>query len=592
MSKHGQIVKIAGPLVVASGMQDANMFDVVRVGKQRLIGEVIEMRGDRASIQVYEETAGITPGDEVETTGAPLSVELAPGLITTIYDGIQRPLEAIRKVSGNSLQRGVEVPAVDHNKKWSFLPTAKTGDRVVAGDVLGTVDETIVVKHKVMVPNGVEGEIVEIREGEYTVDDMIAVVRLPDGSEKELSMLQRWPVRVERPYEKKLPPDIPMITGQRTIDTFFPIAKGGTAAIPGPFGSGKTVTQHQLAKWSDVDIVVYIGCGERGNEMTDVLREFPELIDPRTGESLMQRTVLIANTSDMPVAAREASVYTGITIAEYYRDMGYAVAVIADSTSRWAEALREMSGRLEEMPGEEGYPAYLASRIAQFYERAGCIRCIGSDADRRGSVTAIGAVSPPGGDISEPVSQATMRIVKVFWALDSSLAYARHFPAINWLTSYSLYVDSLKPWYEATFGEEYMANRDKAMSILQQESELQEIVRLVGQDALSPADRLTMETAKMIREDFLQQNAFVDIDSYSEYRRQYLLLGLILHYDAECRDALEKNAPMHKLFAIPARVDIGRAKSVPSDEYEQVYAKIAADMTAQIKEIIAGGEEQ
>ena len=591
MSKHGQIVKIAGPLVVASGMQDANMFDVVRVGKQRLIGEVIEMRGDRASIQVYEETAGITPGDEVETTGAPLSVELAPGLITTIYDGIQRPLEAIRKVSGNSLQRGVEVPAVDHNKKWSFIPTVKIGDKVVAGDVLGTVDETIVVRHKVMVPNGVEGEIVEIREGEYTVDDMIAVVRLPDGSEKELSMLQRWPVRVERPYEKKLPPDIPMITGQRTIDTFFPIAKGGTAAIPGPFGSGKTVTQHQLAKWSDVDIVVYIGCGERGNEMTDVLNEFPELKDPRSGEPLMKRTVLIANTSDMPVAAREASIYTGITIAEYFRDMGYDVAVLADSTSRWAEALREMSGRLEEMPGEEGYPAYLASRIAQFYERAGCVTCLGSD-KRQGSVTAIGAVSPPGGDTSEPVSQATMRIVKVFWALDSSLAYARHFPAINWLTSYSLYTDSLREFYDKEFGATYMANRTKAMSILQEEAELQEIVRLVGQDALSPADRMTMETARMIREDFLQQNAFITEDAYSSYGKQYRLLDLVLQYDAKCRAALGKGAELNGLFNIGAREAIGRAKMAPQEEYEKVYDGILDEMQSEIDEVVRGGEEQ
>ena len=496
------------------------------------------------------------------------------------------------EMTGNNLKRGVEVPSLKRDVKWSFTPLKQVGDEVEGGDILGTVQETEIVLHKIMVPAGVRGTIRSISAGEYTVTDTVAVIDTPNGSSVNVSLMQKWPVRRGRPYQKKLSPDMPLITGQRVIDTLFPIAKGGVAAVPGPFGSGKTVVQHQLAKWAEADIVVYIGCGERGNEMTDVLMEFPELTDPRNGEPLMKRTVLIANTSDMPVAAREASIYTGITIAEYFRDMGYDVAVLADSTSRWAEALREMSGRLEEMPGEEGYPAYLASRIAQFYERAGCVRCIGSEDDRRGSVTAIGAVSPPGGDISEPVSQATMRIVKVFWALDSSLAYARHFPAINWLTSYSLYVDSLKPWYEATFGEEYMANRDKAMSILQQESELQEIVRLVGQDALSPADRLTMETAKMIREDFLQQNAFVDIDSYSEYRRQFLLLGLILHYDAECRDALEKNAPMQKLFAIPARVDIGRAKSVPSDEYEQVYAKIAADMTAQIKEIIAGGEEQ
>ena len=585
-------MKVSGPLVVATGLADANMSDVVRVGPQRLIGEILTMKGDSASIQVYEETSGLGPGAEVVTTGAPMSVELGPGMIEGIYDGIQRPLEKIVEKVGANITRGVEVPALDREKKWDFNAVVTPGTKVIGGDVIGTVQETAVVLHKIMVPPKMSGTITDIKSGSFNVTETVATLKTDDGREVPLTMTQRWPVRVGRPYQHKYPPKRPLSSGQRIIDTMFPIAKGGTAAVPGPFGSGKTVVQHQLAKWSDVDIVVYIGCGERGNEMTDVLREFPELKDPRTGESLMKRTVLIANTSDMPVAAREASVYTGITIAEYFRDMGYDVAVIADSTSRWAEALREMSGRLEEMPGEEGYPAYLASRIAQFYERAGCIRCIGSEGDRRGSVTAIGAVSPPGGDISEPVSQATMRIVKVFWALDSSLAYARHFPAINWLTSYSLYVDSLKPWYEATFGEEYMANRDKAMSILQQESELQEIVRLVGQDALSPADRLTMETAKMIREDFLQQNAFVDIDSYSEYRRQFLLLGLILHYDAECRDALEKNAPMQKLFAIPARVDIGRAKSVPSDEYEQVYAKIAADMTAQIKEIIAGGEEQ
>ena len=572
-------------------MRDADMFDVVRVSSQRLIGEIIEMHGDRASIQVYEETSGLGPGEIVESTGAPLSVELGPGLIGSIYDGIQRPLNEIMKVAGTNLKRGVDVPSLDHKKKWHFTPLVKKGDTVAAGDTLGTVQETHAVLHRILVPNKTGGVVESISEGDFTIDETVAVLKTDKGN-VEINMCTKWPVRVGRPYKRKLSPDILLTTGQRPIDTLFPLAKGGVAAVPGPFGSGKTVVQHQLAKWAEADIVVYIGCGERGNEMTDVLMEFPELTDPRNGEPLMKRTVLIANTSDMPVAAREASIYTGITIAEYFRDMGYDVAVLADSTSRWAEALREMSGRLEEMPGEEGYPAYLASRIAQFYERAGCIRCIGSEGDRRGSVTAIGAVSPPGGDISEPVSQATMRIVKVFWALDSSLAYARHFPAINWLTSYSLYVDSLKPWYEATFGEEYMANRDKAMSILQQESELQEIVRLVGQDALSPADRLTMETAKMIREDFLQQNAFVDIDSYSEYRRQFLLLGLILHYDAECRDALGKNAPMHKLFAIPARVDIGRAKSVPSDEYEQVYAKIAADMTAQIKEIIAGGEEQ
>ena len=586
----GTITKVSGPLVVANGLADANVSDVVRVGRQRLIGEILNMTGDSASIQVYEETSGLGPGATVETTGMPLSVELGPGMLENIYDGIQRPLPEIRDIAGSTITRGIEVPALNRERKWQFNPVAEAGAKVIGGDVIGTVQETSAILHKIMVPPNMKGTIKSITGGEFTVDQTVAVLTDEAGEDHELSMIQRWPVRIGRPYSSKYAPNRPMNSGQRIIDTLFPIAKGGTAAVPGPFGSGKTVVQHQLAKWSDVDIVVYIGCGERGNEMTDVLMEFPELTDPRNGEPLMKRTVLIANTSDMPVAAREASIYTGITIAEYFRDMGYDVAVLADSTSRWAEALREMSGRLEEMPGEEGYPAYLASRLAQFYERAGCVECIGSD-DRKGSVTAIGAVSPPGGDISEPVSQATMRIVKVFWALDSSLAYARHFPAINWLTSYSLYVDSLKPWYEATFGPEYMENRAKAMSILQQESELQEIVRLVGQDALSAADRLTMETAKMIREDFLQQNAFVDIDSYSEYRRQYLLLSMVLNYDTLCREALEKGADMQKLISIPARVAVGRAKSVPSDEYETVYNGIREDMNSQIKEIIAGGEE-
>ena len=508
----GTITKVSGPLVVAEGLADANVSDVVRVGSQRLIGEILNMTGDKASIQVYEETSGLGPGAEVVTTGMPMSVELGPGMLDNIYDGIQRPLPEMRAQSGDCISRGIDVPALNREKKWDFVPVAKPGDKVNPGDVLGTVQETSAILHKIMVPNGISGEVVSVESGEHVVEDVVAVVKDAKGVEHKLNMIQRWPVRIARPYQKKYVPRRPMNSGQRIIDTMFPIAKGGTAAVPGPFGSGKTVVQHQLAKWSDVDIVIYIGCGERGNEMTDVLMEFPELNDPRNGEPLMKRTVLIANTSDMPVAAREASVYTGITIAEYFRDMGYDVAVLADSTSRWAEALREMSGRLEEMPGEEGYPAYLASRLAQFYERAGVVECMGGDS-RQGSVTAIGAVSPPGGDISEPVSQATMRIVKVFWALDSSLAYARHFPAINWLTSYSLYLDSLAPWYTEQFGENYMANRDKAMHILQEESELQEIVRLVGQDALSPADRLTMETAKMIREDFLQQNAFVDEDA-------------------------------------------------------------------------------
>ena len=586
----GTITKVSGPLVVAENLADANVSDVVRVGSQRLIGEILNMTGDKASIQVYEETSGLGPGAVVETTGMPMSVELGPGMLDNIYDGIQRPLPEMRAVSGDSITRGTDVPALNREKKWDFVPVAKPGDRVIAGDVLGTVQETSAILHKIMVPYGVSGEVVSLNAGEHVVTDVVAVVRDAKGVDHELTMIQRWPVRIARPYSKKYVPSRPMNSGQRIIDTLFPIAKGGTAAVPGPFGSGKTVVQHQLAKWSDVDIVIYIGCGERGNEMTDVLMEFPELKDPRNGEPLMKRTVLIANTSDMPVAAREASIYTGITIAEYFRDMGYDVAVLADSTSRWAEALREMSGRLEEMPGEEGYPAYLASRLAQFYERAGVVECLGAD-DRQGSVTAIGAVSPPGGDISEPVSQATMRIVKVFWALDSSLAYARHFPAINWLTSYSLYMDTLAPWYTEQFGEGYMANRTKSMHILQEESELQEIVRLVGQDALSPADRLTMETAKMIREDFLQQNAFVDEDAYSSYAKQYRLLDIILHYDELCREALSKGADMNALFVISAREKIGRAKMADAASFNADYDEIAALMKKEIDEVIAGGED-
>ena len=586
----GTITKVSGPLVVAEGLADANVSDVVRVGSQRLIGEILNMTGDKASIQVYEETSGLGPGAVVETTGMPMSVELGPGMLDNIYDGIQRPLPEMRALSGDSITRGTDVPALNREKKWDFVPVAKPGDKVIAGDVLGTVQETSAILHKIMVPYGVSGEVISLNAGEHVVTDVVAVVRDAKGVDHELTMIQRWPVRIARPYTKKYVPSRPMNSGQRIIDTLFPIAKGGTAAVPGPFGSGKTVVQHQLAKWSDVDIVIYIGCGERGNEMTDVLMEFPELKDPRNGEPLMKRTVLIANTSDMPVAAREASIYTGITIAEYFRDMGYDVAVLADSTSRWAEALREMSGRLEEMPGEEGYPAYLASRLAQFYERAGVVECLGAD-DRQGSVTAIGAVSPPGGDISEPVSQATMRIVKVFWALDSSLAYARHFPAINWLTSYSLYMDTLAPWYTEQFGEGYMANRTKSMHILQEESELQEIVRLVGQDALSPADRLTMETAKMIREDFLQQNAFVDEDAYSSYAKQYRLLDIILHYDELCREALTKGADMNALFVISAREKIGRAKMADAVSFAADYDEIEALMKKEIDEVIAGGED-
>ena len=586
----GKIVKVSGPLVVATGLADANMADVVRVGEQKLIGEILTMNGDSASIQVYEETSGLGPGAEVTTTGSPLSVELGPGLIENIYDGIQRPLEEIMRIAGATIQRGMQVPALNHEKKWEFVPTVKAGDTVETGDVIGTVQETPVVLHKIMVPVGLSGTIEKIEAGSFNVLETVAVLKDGNGDSHELTMTQKWPVRVGRPYKHKYPPTAPLCSGQRVIDTMFPIAKGGTAAVPGPFGSGKTVVQHQLAKWSDVDIVVYIGCGERGNEMTDVLREFPELKDPRTGESLMKRTVLIANTSDMPVAAREASIYTGITIAEYFRDMGYDVAVIADSTSRWAEALREMSGRLEEMPGEEGYPAYLSSRLAQFYERAGSVECLCSGGDRRGSLTAVGAVSPPGGDLSEPVSQATMRIVKVFWALDASRADRRHFPAINWLNSYSLSLASLKPWFDENLGKSFLVDRDKAMSILQEESSLNEIVQLVGKDSLSPTDQLTLETAKMIREDFLQQNAFVDIDSYSSYNRQLQLMDLILSYDKLCRAAIERGASVQELFEIPSRERIGRAKSVRAEEYLEVYADIAKSMEAEIETLAEKGE--
>ena len=589
----GKIIKVSGPLVVADGLADANMADVVRVGEQRLIGEILNMTGDRASIQVYEETSGLGPGAAVVSTGAPLSVELGPGIIENIYDGIQRPLEEIVKQTGsNNLARGVEVDPISRTKKWAYTPVAKVGDKVVSGDVLGTVPETEVVLHKIMVPNGISGTVSwAIKPGDYTVDEVVAKIKTDKGEVKELTMTQKWPVRVGRPYKQKYNPVAPLQSGQRIIDTMFPIAKGGTAAVPGPFGSGKTVVQHQLAKWSDVDIVVYVGCGERGNEMTDVLREFPELQDPRTGESLMKRTVLIANTSDMPVAAREASVYTGITIAEYFRDMGYAVAVIADSTSRWAEALREMSGRLEEMPGEEGYPAYLASRLAQFYERAGVVQCMGSE-DRVGSLTAVGAVSPPGGDLSEPVSQGTMRIVKVFWSLDASLAYRRHFPAINWLNSYSLYLDTMKPWFDEHYGPAFMENRNKAMSLLQEEDNLNEIVQLVGKDSLSPSDQLTLETAKMVREDFLQQNAFMDVDSYSSHDRQMRMLAMILDFDKLARDAIGKGAPLAPMLDIPAKEKIGRAKFVEADKYVQEYAAIAEEMEREIAEIAEKAGDQ
>ena len=582
----GKIIKVSGPLVVADGMADANMADVVRVGPQHLIGEILNMTGDRASIQVYEETSGLGPGAEVVTTGAPLSVELGPGLIENIYDGIQRPLEEIVRRVGANITRGIQVPPLDREKLWAFTPTAAAGDAVTGGDVLGTVPETASVLHKIMVPVGVSGTVEWVAEaGQYSITQPIARLRTADGAVRELTMVQRWPVRVGRPYKKKFPPETPLQSGQRVIDTMFPIAKGGTAAVPGPFGSGKTVVQHQLAKWSDVDIVVYIGCGERGNEMTDVLREFPELTDPRTGESLMKRTVLIANTSDMPVAAREASVYTGITIAEYFRDMGYDVAVIADSTSRWAEALREMSGRLEEMPGEEGYPAYLASRLAQFYERAGVVQCMGTE-ERSGSLTAVGAVSPPGGDLSEPVAQATMRIVKVFWSLDASLAYRRHFPAINWLNSYSLYLDAVTPWFDEHMGPDFMKNRNRAMHLLQEENELNEIVQLVGKDSLSPKDQLTLEIARMLREDFLQQNAFMDVDAYSSFDRQMRLLALILHYETLCRDAIDKGAALPALFAIPARERLGWAKYAAAEEYAANYQQVRAEMDGQIADLV------
>ena len=581
----GTITKVSGPLVVAEGLADANVSDVVRVGSQRLIGEILNMTGDQASIQVYEETSGLGPGAEVVTTGMPMSVELGPGMLDNIYDGIQRPLPEMRDLSGDCIARGIDVPALNREKKWDFVPVAKPGDKVGPGDVLGTVQETSAILHKIMVPNGISGQVVSVESGEHVVEDVVAVVRDAKGAEHKLTMIQRWPVRIARPYQKKYVPNRPMNSGQRIIDTMFPIAKGGTAAVPGPFGSGKTVVQHQLAKWSDVDIVVYIGCGERGNEMTDVLMEFPELKDPRNGEPLMKRTVLIANTSDMPVAAREASIYTGITIAEYFRDMGYDVAVLADSTSRWAEALREMSGRLEEMPGEEGYPAYLASRLAQFYERAGVVQCMGTE-DRTGSLTAVGAVSPPGGDLSEPVSQGTMRIVKVFWSLDASLAYRRHFPAINWLNSYSLYLDTMKPWFDEHYGPAFMENRNKAMSILQEEAELDEIVKLVGKDSLGPNDQLTLETAKMVREDFLQQNAFMDVDSYSSHDRQMRLLALILDYDKLAREALTKGAALQPMFDIPAKEKIGRAKFVEADQYVQAYADIAAEMEQEIAAIV------
>lgn len=583
----GKIVKVSGPLVIASGMEDADMFDVVHVGDQGLIGEIIEMRGDMASIQVYEETAGIGPGAPVVSTGAQLSVELGPGLIETMYDGIQRPLVAMREVAGANITRGIKVPSLDREKKWEFVPAVAAGDKVEAGDIIGTVQETVIVEQKIMVPYGVYGTVESITGGSFTVDEVVCTVRKEDGSLAELTMMQKWPVRRGRPYKEKLVPEMPLVTGQRVIDTMFPIAKGGVAAVPGPFGSGKTVVQHQLAKWADADIVVYIGCGERGNEMTDVLMEFPELKDPRTGESLMKRTVLIANTSDMPVAAREASIYTGITIAEYFRDMGYSVALMADSTSRWAEALREMSGRLEEMPGEEGYPAYLASRLAQFYERAGRVISLGKEG-RLGALSAIGAVSPPGGDISEPVSQATLRIVKVFWCLDSSLAYKRHFPAINWLQSYSLYVDRLTKWYEENVSKEFPALRAQALLLLQEEAELQEIVQLVGVDALSFEDRLKLEAARSIREDYLHQNAFHDVDTYASLDKQFKMLKLILGYYEMAKDAVGKGADFDALAGLSERESIGRFKYIEEAKVDETYNKIMNTMKQSIGDLTRG----
>ena len=584
----GTIKKVAGPLVIATGMRDANMFDVVRVSSERLIGEIIEMHGDEASIQVYEETSGLGPGEPVESINVPLSVELGPGLIGSIFDGIQRPLDEIRRLTGNNLKRGVEVPSLNREKKWSFVPSVTVGDELEAGDVLGTVQETESVVQKIMVPPNTAGTVKSISRGEYTVEEPIAVLSTKDG-DQELTMMQRWPVRKGRPYAEKLPPEMPLITGQRVIDALFPIAKGGVAAVPGPFGSGKTVIQHQLAKWAEADIVVYIGCGERGNEMTDVLNEFPELKDPKTGRSLMERTVLIANTSDMPVAAREASIYTGITIAEYFRDMGYSVALMADSTSRWAEALREMSGRLEEMPGEEGYPAYLGSRLAQFYERAGRVISLGKDG-RMGALSVIGAVSPPGGDISEPVSQATLRIVKVYWGLDSALAYKRHFPAINWLTSYSLYVDNMGRWFDENVAPDWMELRQRLMSLLQDEAQLEEIVKMVGMDALSAPDRLKMEAARSIREDFLHQNSFHEIDTYTPLRKQYLMMRLVLAFYDQCSEALKNGSSINDLLKMAVRERIGRYKYTPDEKIETEYEAVKAELAAEIAET-AGKED-
>ncbi len=582
----GKIKKVAGPLVIASGMRDANMFDVVRVSERRLIGEIIEIHGDEASIQVYEETSGLKPGEGVESTGMPMSVELGPGLIGGIFDGIQRPLDEIMKLSGNNLRRGVEVNSLSRSKVWKFVASKNVGDDVLEGDVIGEVAETEVVTQKIMIPNGISGQIEEINSGQFTIDAVVAKIKMPDGSIADVTLMQKWPVRRPRPYKNKLSPDMPLVTGQRVIDTLFPIAKGGVAAVPGPFGSGKTVVQHQLAKWAEVDIVVYIGCGERGNEMTDVLNEFPELMDPKTGRSLMERTVLIANTSDMPVAAREASIYTGITIAEYFRDMGYSVALMADSTSRWAEALREMSGRLEEMPGEEGYPAYLASRLAQFYERAGRVIVKGTG-EREGSLSVIGAVSPPGGDISEPVAQATLRIVKVFWGLDSALAYKRHFPAVNWLNSYSLYIDTMRGWFNREVDGSWMDFRSAIMEILQKEAELEEIVKLVGMDALTAKDRLVLEVARSVREDYLHQNAFHEVDTYTPLKKQYLMMKLILRFYESAKSAIESGADIEEISNMDVKEKIGRFKYTETDKISDEYKHIKNSMTEEINQVIS-----
>ncbi|MBC5630019.1 V-type ATP synthase subunit A [Clostridium sp. NSJ-6] len=585
--KTGKIIKVSGPLVVAEGMDEANIYDMVKVGEKGLIGEIIEMRGDKASIQVYEETTGIGTGDPVETTGEPLSLELGPGLIESMFDGIQRPLDAFEKAANSPfLEKGISVNSLNRERVWDFKPTVQVGDEVSSGDIIGTVQETTVVLHKIMVPYGVSGKVKEIKSGEFTVVDIVCVLETEKG-DKELTMMQKWPARKGRPYETKLKPTVPMTTGQRVIDTFFPVAKGGAAAVPGPFGAGKTVTQHQIAKWGDAEIVVYVGCGERGNEMTDVLNEFPELIDPKTGESLMKRTVLIANTSNMPVAAREASIYTGITIAEYFRDMGYSVSIMADSTSRWAEALREMSGRLEEMPGDEGYPAYLGSRLAEYYERAGKVVCLGKDG-REGSVTAIGAVSPPGGDLSEPVTQSTLRIVKVFWGLDAQLAYKRHFPAINWLSSYSLYADTIDAYFNKEVAEDWSELRIEAMALLQEEASLDEIVRLVGIDALSEKDRLKLEVAKSIREDYLQQNSFHEIDTYTSLEKQYRMLKLVLLFKKEAERALEAGVYLNKILELEVRDKIARAKYINEDDIKRTD-EIAEELKDAIDDLISKG---